>query len=171
MQSIFRRPSLAYACAGLAGLALVIAVQAPSMSAQQGQLSWNGLYSAAQATRGDALYAQNCVACHSKDLLGSERAPAMGGPGFVARWSGRPLAELLDYMQVQMPLQSPGGLTRHQNADILAFMLQRSGATAGDKDLWLDGAEGGSAPVRRSADYGKIATPTTKRAEAFYTEE
>lgn len=54
--------------------------------------------------------------------------------GSAARWSARPLGELLDDIQVQMPLHSPGGLTRRQNADILAFMLQKSAAAPGQKD-------------------------------------
>ena len=157
--------------AALMTLALVNVEQSLTVSAQQVPSPWNGTYSTAQAARGEELYAQNCGACHSGDLMGSERAPALGGAGFAARWSGRPLGELLDYIQVLMPLLSPGGLTRHQNADILAFMLQRSGATPGDTDLWRDGPEGGSGPVRRSADYGKVATPSTKRADAFYNEE
>jgi mono/diheme cytochrome c family protein len=140
-----------------------------SASARQSQPSWNQSFSAVQADRGAALYAANCVACHGKDLAGGERAPAAGGPGLVARWANRPLVELLDYIQVQMPLTSPNGLTRRQNADILAFMLESSGAAPGPKDLWFDGPDGGSPPPKRSADYGKVAEKSTKRAEAVYT--
>ena len=141
------------------------------MSAQQPTPSaWSGVYSAQQATRGEALYAQMCVICHGQDLTGTERAPEVAGPGLVARWGERPLRELLDYMQLQMPLHSPGGLSRHQNADILAFMLERSGGTAGAEDLWIEGVGGGPTRVPRSADYGKVATPSTNRASAFYTE-
>jgi mono/diheme cytochrome c family protein len=154
---------------GLCLLAVVIAASAPRLIAQSKPAAWDGVYSAAQAKRGEALYAQNCVTCHGKDLAGSERGPAVGGPGLTARWSSRPLGDLLDYMHVQMPLNSPGGLTRHQNADILAFMLQRTGAAPGPKDLWIDGAEGGSSVVPRSADYGKVAEKSTKRSEAFFT--
>src|SRR5262245_45095087 len=150
-------------------LDLILCARGPRASAQQ--VSWPSgtSYSSAQAKRGEALYGQTCVACHGKDLMGSDRAPALTGAAFAARWSARPLAQLLDYMQVQMPLQSPGGLTRHQNADILAFMLQRAGVAAGGTDLWTDGAEGSSAPLRRSADYGMLATRSTKRAEALFS--
>ena len=172
MQSNHGRRRLVFVSAALMTLALVNVEHSLTVSAQQVPSPWNGTYSTAQAARGEELYAQNCGACHSGDSDGQRactRAPA--GAGFAARWSGTPLGELLDYIQVQMPLLSPGGLTRHQNADILAFMLQRSGATPGDTDLWRDGPEGGSGPVRRSADHGKVATPSTKRADAFYNEE
>ena len=162
------RATVACACVTLATLTLMDV--RPLLSAQQVEPSWNGMYSGAQAQRGEALYAQNCMACHGRDLMGGERAPAVAGSGLVARWSDRPLDELLDYIQTQMPLNSPGGLTRHQDADILAFMLDRSGATAGSEDLWIDGPETKPPAPPRSPDYGKVATPSSKRAEAFYTE-
>ena len=171
MKRIFDRGSVLYLCTGLALLAVVVAARAPRVSAQQSiPDAWSGVYSAEQATRGEALYAQMCVVCHGQDLTGTERAPGVAGPGLVVRWGERPLGELLDYIQLQMPLHSPDGLTRHQNADILAFMLQRSGGTAGAEDLWIDGVGDRPAPVPRSADYGKVATPSTRRASAFYTE-
>ena len=153
------------ACAAVAALTCV----GPALQAQQAP-TWDGAFSADQVKRGEALYAGNCLACHSKDLAGGDRAPALAGPAFKGRWGTKPLAELLDYTQIQMPLTSPGGLTRHQNADILAFMLARNGAMAGTKDLWFDGPEGGSAPARRTPDYMKVATPSSRKGEAFYTE-
>ena len=60
------------------------------------------------------------------DLSGGDLAPALAGPGFVARWGTRSLGELVDYMRSVMPLNSPGGLSAQQNADLLAFMLRRA---------------------------------------------
>jgi mono/diheme cytochrome c family protein len=164
-----RRGSAALVCAAAAGVLLIVGAVAPIVIAQsQIPSAWNGVYSAEQAKRGEALYRQACGNCHGATLAGGVRAPAVGGPAFVPRWSNRPLSELLDYMQAQMPVNSPGGFTRHQNADILAYLLQKSGATEGTKDVWFDGPEG-KAPLRHSADYGKVATVSTKRAEPFYT--
>jgi len=151
-------------------LAALLTLSARPLSAQQVTVLWEGAYAADQVKRGEALYASNCVACHGKDLAGGDRAPALAGQGFQGRWGGRPLAELLDYSQLQMPLNSPNGLTRHQNADILAYLLSKNGAAPGARALWFDGAEGGSAPVTRSADYMKVATPSTAKGAAFYTE-
>ena len=173
MQNDSRRPWAS--SAGLRAMCavpvwLLITVCVPSTAEAQDPLRWHGTYSAEQAQRGEALYAQNCIVCHGQDLMGGDRAPAAAGPALVARWSERSLRELLDYVQTQMPMNSPGGLTRHQNADILAFMLGRSGATPGSEDLWLDGAETRRPTPPRSADYGKVAIPSNQRADAFYTE-
>ena len=150
---------------------LLVTASVPSTAAsEQDPLPWNGTYSAEQAQRGEAFYAQNCIVCHGQDLMGGERAPAVAGPGLVARWREQPLRQLLDYMQTQMPMNSPGGLTRHHNADILAFMLDRSGATPGSEDLWIDGSETRRPTPPRSADYGTTAVPSNKRAEAFYND-
>lgn len=94
-----------------------------------------GVYSEAQASRGEALYADNCSYCHLVDLSGGDLAPALTGPPFMAKWTGKPLSEVFDYMRVAMPLNSPGGLSTQQNADILAFLLKKSGFPAGATEL------------------------------------
>lgn len=94
-----------------------------------------GVYSDAQATRGEALYADNCSYCHLVDLSGGDLAPTLTGAPFMAKWTGRPLSEVFDYMRVAMPLNSPGGLSTQQNADILAFLLKKSGYPSGVVDL------------------------------------
>jgi S-disulfanyl-L-cysteine oxidoreductase SoxD len=104
-------------------------------SAQQEGGPPAGLYSEAQAERGAALYAENCAQCHQFDLAGGELAPALAGPAFTPRWTRKPLSELFDYMRTQMPLNSPGGLSGRQNADVLAFMLKKSGYPFGKADL------------------------------------
>src|SRR5437016_7608331 len=78
------------------------------VSAQQAlPPSWNTVYSAAQAKRGEALYTQMCAACHGGDLMGGDRAPGIAGAQLSARWGRKPLGDLLSYMQATMPLYSP----------------------------------------------------------------
>src|SRR5262249_42311485 len=86
-------------------------------------------------TRGAALYMENCAQCHRFDLTGGDQAPALVGPAFTVRWTAKPLSQLFDYMRVEMPLNSPGGLSPQQNADMLAFLLKKSGYAAGSVDL------------------------------------
>lgn len=105
-----------------------------SLRAQQAP-AWNGTYTAAQAARGQTLYAENCTACHGTGLAGGDRAPALTGGPFFSRWSSMPIGTLLDYIHAQMPLQSPGGLSRQQSADILAFILRQGGMTPGAGEL------------------------------------
>src|SRR4051812_42099453 len=50
-----------------------------------------GIYSDAQAQRGEALYADNCSYCHLVDLSGGDLAPALTGPPFTGKWSMKPV--------------------------------------------------------------------------------
>ncbi len=134
-RSTFTLGLLTAVAAGLVALAPGATTQAAGRSAPTG-----GVYTEAQAARGAALYAGNCVYCHLVDLSGGELAPALTGTAFVARWTNRPLAAVFDYMRVAMPLNSPGGLSDRQNADLLAFLLQRAGFPAGTTDLPADAA-------------------------------
>ena len=114
----------------LASVTLVTSAQQPKPALA------TGVYSEAQAAGGAAIYAENCAQCHEPTLEGSDRASALIGPSFVARWlAATPLSELFDYMRLEMPLNSRGGLTAQQNADLLAFLLQKSGYPAGKTAL------------------------------------
>jgi quinoprotein glucose dehydrogenase len=131
--------SRALACAGLVMVSVWVAAAFVSpIAAQSARSQWDGVYTAPQAKRGEALYATNCAPCHSWDLKGTEIAPALAGPSFAGRWNGKPIGELLDYTWALMPQFAPGGLTRQQNADILAFMFQSGGASAGKAELPTD---------------------------------
>ena len=137
----------------VAGVFMLAGAQGQAAQAQE----WAGAYSEKQAARGEKLYGGNCAVCHGPQLAGGDRAPAVAGPAFAARWQGKPLVELLDYVYLQMPLHGPGGLSRQQSADIVAFLLKKGGAAAGAADL-----NGGSAAP---------ATRTTEplKARGFYT--
>jgi mono/diheme cytochrome c family protein len=116
----------------------VVFVAAGSTRAQQpsgAAAASAGLFAEAQARRGGALYNENCAQCHRFDLTGGDQAPALIGPSFTLRWTDKPLSALFDYMRTEMPLNSPGGLSPQQNADLLAFVLQKSGYAAGTADL------------------------------------
>ena len=121
----------------IAGAAVIAAAGMTGMAgAQQAKPApAAALFSDAQAARGDALYAENCAQCHRFDLTGGDLAPALTGPAFTLRWAPKPLSELFDYMRTQMPLNSPGGMGAQQNADMLAFLLKKSGYAAGKTDL------------------------------------
>lgn len=127
----------AYAAVGIAAIVTIVAL-APGVAGQGLKSQWDGVYTSAQATRGAALYEANCAPCHRWDLKGTEIAPALTGPAFTGRWNGRPLGDLLDYTWALMPQFRPGGLSRQQNADILAFIFQVGGAAAGRTELSAD---------------------------------
>jgi mono/diheme cytochrome c family protein len=104
-------------------------------SAQTPRTVWDGVYTREQAQRGEKLYEQECGRCHGDDLTGIEAAPALTGSNFAATWEGVPLSDLVERMRVSMPQDKPGSLSRAQNADVLAYMLQVSRFPAGEKPL------------------------------------
>jgi mono/diheme cytochrome c family protein len=108
------------------------------VTAQQVKSQWDALYSEAQAKRGQTLYAENCAICHAATLGGTDAAPALAGAGFIGKWNNRAFDELFEFMQTAMPVQSPGGLSRQQNADILAYMLQAAKYPSGQAELTPD---------------------------------
>lgn len=105
------------------------------IQAQEIHSQWDEIYASGQAQRGEGLYAENCAACHSWDLTGNEIGSALTGDAFSARWNGRTLAELLDYTQALMPQNSPGGLSRQQTIDVLAYIFRVGGAPSGQIEL------------------------------------
>jgi cytochrome c len=109
------------------GVAVYVATVAWALSvtggAQQPRQVTAGVYSAAQAARGQALYKEQCAACHG-DAMEGTIGPAMVGEVFQETWSGRPLSELVDRIHKTMPFNLPGSLSRQQSVDLTAYILQ-----------------------------------------------
>jgi S-disulfanyl-L-cysteine oxidoreductase SoxD len=106
-----------------------------TLVAQQAKSQWDGVYTEDQAKRGEGLYSQYCASCHGPDLSGGEMAPGLTGGEFSSNWNDLSLGELFERMRVSMPQNSPGSLSRQQNADILAFVLFKSNFPAGQAEL------------------------------------
>lgn len=120
----------------LAVVALCAVAAALSLTgyAQQPRTVNQGVYSAAQAGRGQALFTTNCALCHGPELKGAV-GPMLTGDGFTSAWAGRPLSDLVDKIEKTMPPQAPGSTTRAQALDIAAFILQFGKFNAGQTDL------------------------------------
>lgn len=123
-------------------VALVLALQASTTLAQQaapeqktGRSVWEGIYTMAQAERGEALYAVGCAHCHGPDLAGGEMAPAITGGDFRWKWDGISVGQLFERLRVTMPLDAPERMTRDEKADVLAFMLRVNDYPAGETEL------------------------------------
>lgn len=93
--------------------------------ASQGSSSTrDGVYSAAQAQRGKALYDKQCAACHGATLHGAGMISPLAGDDFMAHWSGRTLADLYTLTQTTMPSSQPGSLTAEETTQLLAYILK-----------------------------------------------
>ena len=95
----------------------------------------DGVYTEAQAKRGEPLYKRECASCHGDSLTGGESAPPLAGGEFLANWNGLTLADLFERIRKTMPLDKPGKLSREVNADILAYVLGVNGFPAGKTEL------------------------------------
>ena len=89
-----------------------------------------GVYTAAQASKGERIYMSFCVSCHP--------AGTYAAPAFRDKWNGHLLSELFSFMSTQMPKEQPGTLEDGDYADVIAYMLKINGAPAGKKPLPAD---------------------------------
>jgi len=116
----------------------LLAVAAAVAWCQAQSSVWDGVYTEDQSKRGQALYTKECAGCHGTELSGGEEAPPLAGGTFLSNWSGLTLGELFERIRVSMPQGSPGSLSRQQNADILAYLLNFNQFPAGKTELQKD---------------------------------
>jgi len=60
-----------------------------SCQSMQGQSAADGIYSADQAHRGEALYKKQCLSCHGEALDGVGPYPPLSGDDFLSKYEGR----------------------------------------------------------------------------------
>ena len=116
-----------YVVAGAAAIPVARAWAEPSV--------WDGIYTSAQAKRGEVLYAKQCASCHRENLEGHGTSPSLAGSEFLERWDGQTVDDLFEKMQETMPADHPGSLSREQNAALLAYFLRVNEFPAGDAEL------------------------------------
>jgi mono/diheme cytochrome c family protein len=97
-------------------------------------------FTATQARQGEAVYKDNCAACHGDSLQGALDAPTLTGASFQANYFGQPANVLFDFITTNMPQDRPGALTPQQYAQVTAFILSKNGVAAGDTALPSDSA-------------------------------
>jgi Cytochrome C oxidase, cbb3-type, subunit III len=112
--------------------ALICMLLAPRGGAQQSGTATHrstqaGVYNAAQAMRGQDLYAGMCKSCHT--------AASHTGVAFRKSWDGRSLSELFGYISTKMPKNEPGSLAPEEYADVLAYLLKLNAMPEGAVEL------------------------------------
>jgi mono/diheme cytochrome c family protein len=98
----------------------------------------DGVYTQAQAERGQQAYTDNCARCHRDDLRGNPEAMPLTGPRFIDNWREDSLFGLFDHMSTRMPREPRTTLPTPVYVDILAFVLQFNGYPAGAQELTAD---------------------------------
>jgi len=104
-----------------------------SVGAQGATSVKQGVYTADQAKRGEALYKENCAACHGEDLAGSGPMPALTGNDFITNW--KTVGDLFEKTHSSMPASAPGSLSEQQTSDIISFLLSKANFPAGQTEL------------------------------------
>jgi len=110
---------------------------------------WSGVYTAAQARRGEQVYKESCTYCHRDDLTGGflddgvGRAPALAGrrafdSSFFERWEDATVRDLAAAIAATMPQQKPASLSVQAYIDVVSFLLQKNGMPAGNTELPTD---------------------------------
>jgi mono/diheme cytochrome c family protein len=106
------------------------------VTAQPTRTVWDGVYTEAQAKRGEEIYFERCVRCHGPTLMGgTDGAGPLIGPTFNGNWNGVPLGAMVDRMRMTMPLDKPATLSRQQTADVLTYILSINKFPAGKEEL------------------------------------
>src|SRR2546425_1076133 len=121
----------------MAGAALALWFLLSSMPrVSSASLQGEKLFTAAQAARGSAAYSRSCASCHGQNLEGTT-STALVGSSFSSKWADgkHSIDDLYFVIRTQMPYGAPGTLTDKQYIDVVAFILQRNGYSAGAKEL------------------------------------
>ena len=114
------------------------AVEPVGAPAAAGRSIWEGVFTEAQAGRGEKRYMQSCARCHADDLQGSSNAPALVGEAFFVKHEGGPVDEVVERIRQTMPQEAPDSLGHEAYTDIVAFIMKQSGVPAGAVELPAD---------------------------------
>lgn len=117
----------------LAALWPVLCAAAAHAQSPAERTAADGVYTAAQATQGEAAFSSICGNCHG--------TAEFSGPGFRRVWSGRAVYDFFDQLRNTMPLDNPGGLSRDQYTDVIAYLLKLNDFPAGATALPSTDAE------------------------------
>jgi mono/diheme cytochrome c family protein len=96
---------------------------------------WDGVYTNEQAARGQATYGEACASCHGEKLEGQGQGSPLTGSEFASNWNGSSVGDLLEKIQLAMPADRPGSLSKDKNASIVAYILKFNKFPAGGTEL------------------------------------
>ena len=134
----------------LFGVVVLVVLGAAGGAAAFGQSAisvWDGVYTEAQATKGEAVYFAHCVDCHGPDFAGREQAPALAGLGLMEKWNRATVRKLFERVE-QMPPAQPKSLATQDYVDVVGYMLSVNELPAGPAALPNDRAALGRIEIK-----------------------
>jgi mono/diheme cytochrome c family protein len=105
---------------------------APAAAAGERRSVLAGVFTSAQATRGQQKYQQSCASCHA--------VAEFSGTTFQRIWNNRPIGDFYEVIATQMPMTAPGSLSPQEYTDIVTYILRLNGYPEGGAELAPDRA-------------------------------
>jgi cytochrome c5 len=96
---------------------------------------WKGAFTTPQAEGGKVPFTGLCRRCHSDNLMGSERGPALKGESFMEHWEQQDLDRLKAKIRDTMPPDDPGKLSDDEYLGLVSYILMNNGYPAGSSPL------------------------------------
>ncbi len=97
-------------------------------SPRTGPLSvYDGVYTVAQAARGEQVQQRECGACHAPN--------EWAGGRILGSYSGRTVFDFVHQLRATMPMDGPGRLSLQEYTDVVTYMLQLNSIPAGEQEL------------------------------------
>lgn len=107
-----------------------------------------GVYTDAQARRGEQTFQVYCVSCH---------APSdYTGDTFKLSWVSQSAFDLFESIRTQMPEDAPGSLQRQEYVDVVAYIFSLNKYPAGSAELPSD--EAGLKKIKIDAPPSDLST-------------
>src|SRR4029453_12508747 len=112
---------------------------------------WQGVYSTAQADRGQTAFNSSCLRCHGDKLQGNT-APALAGDRFFTTWGSEPIASLFAKIRDTMPPNFGTSIDDQVKLDIVAYILRTNGYPSGPGELTQTGNDLASAQILKKGE-------------------
>jgi len=116
---------------------------------------WTGVYTDAEATRGQAIFTEFCTPCHGIALEGgaSMGGPPLAGDKFLENWREDTVGTLFTKIRTTMPRRGFQGsekvLTDREALDLIAYIFKTNAFPSGSElsptnvtDVWIEQKDG-----------------------------
>ncbi len=130
---VFDRFIKQFAAGAVAGIVLCGAAGAQDTAAASAERpTSSGVFTEAQAARGEGAYKTSCQSCHAKSEYTGDK--------FKTAWVSKTAFDIFDVIRTQMPEDNPGSLERAQYVDIVAYIFSLNAFPVGSTELGGDDA-------------------------------
>lgn len=102
----------------------------PAAETEREPSALDGIYTLAQAERGEAVFTAVCSECHD--------AADWTDRSFLQRWNDKSVYQLYYQIHDTMPYGAPGSLSRQQYTDVLTYIFHLNDLPTGPEELGAD---------------------------------